>query len=88
MIHGDPGTGKAWRCVCWPSAWRGYPIHRRAIAHPQSNLADFYREMGDLFSAAASAQPLGGFKALREAWFAHLNRPGAARCCSSTRPRR
>jgi type II secretory pathway predicted ATPase ExeA len=44
-----------------------------AISHPSSNLADFYREMGDLF--AVELRPhnrWGGFKALRERWLAHL----------------
>ncbi|WP_437560408.1 hypothetical protein [Acidithiobacillus sulfuriphilus] len=57
-----------------------------AIHHPQSNLADFYRELVDIF--AVSLKPSnrwGGFKALRERWLAHLD---AARCCSSTKPRR
>ncbi len=44
-----------------------------AITHPQSNLADFYREMGDLFGVPLRPHNRwGGFKALREAWFAHL----------------
>ena len=37
------------------------------LTHPQSNLADFYRELGDLFGV--SLQPhnrWGGFKTLRE----------------------
>ena len=44
-----------------------------AISHPSSNLADFYREMGDLF--AVELRPhnrWGGFKALRERWMGHL----------------
>jgi hypothetical protein len=44
-----------------------------AIHHPQSNLADFYREMGDLFAVPLRPHNRwGGFKALREVWFAHL----------------
>lgn len=55
------------------------PVARRSdltvgvLTHPQSNLADFYRELGDLFGV--SLQPhnrWGGFKTLRERWFAHL----------------
>jgi general secretion pathway protein A len=45
-----------------------------AIVHPQCNLADFYREMGDLFGVPLRPHNRwGGFKALREAWFAHLD---------------
>jgi len=44
-----------------------------AINHPQSNLADFYREMGDIFTVPLRPHNRwGGFKALREVWFAHL----------------
>ena len=44
-----------------------------AISHPSSNLADFYREMGDLFAVALKPHNRwGGFKALRERWLAHL----------------
>jgi general secretion pathway protein A len=44
-----------------------------AITHPSSNLADFYREMGDLFGVELKPHNRwGGFKALRERWLAHL----------------
>ena len=44
-----------------------------AISHPSSNLADFYREMGDLFAVELKPHNRwGGFKALRERWLAHL----------------
>ena len=44
-----------------------------AMTHPSSNLADFYREMGDLFGVELKPHNRwGGFKALRERWLAHL----------------
>jgi len=44
-----------------------------AVSHPQSNLADFYRELGDIFAVALRPHNRwGGFKALRERWLAHL----------------
>jgi hypothetical protein len=44
-----------------------------SINHPQSSLADFYREMGDIFAVPLRPHNRwGGFKALREVWFAHL----------------
>ncbi len=51
MIHGDPGTGKsvALRLLAGRLA-RLADITVGAINHPQSNLADFYREMGDIFA--------------------------------------
>ena len=44
------------------------------IAHPSSNLSDFYREMGDLFGVELTpSNRWGGFKALRARWLAHLD---------------
>jgi type II secretory pathway predicted ATPase ExeA len=74
MIHGDPGTGKsiALRLLADRLA-RTADVTVGAIAHPQSNLADFYREMGDIFAVALRPHNRwGGFKALREVWFAHM----------------
>lgn len=74
MIHGDPGTGKsvvlrllAQRLARLPDITVG------ALNHPQSNLADFYRELGDIFAVPLKPHNRwGGFKVLREVWFAHM----------------
>ena len=74
MIHGDPGTGKsvALRLLAERLA-RLSDVTVGAINHPQSNLADFYREMGDIFTVPLRPHNRwGGFKALRELWLAHL----------------
>lgn len=43
------------------------------IHHPQSNLSDFYRELGDIFSISVRvSNRWGGFKALRARWIDHL----------------
>jgi DNA transposition AAA+ family ATPase len=43
------------------------------ITHPQSSLVDFYRELGDIFAVPLKPHNRwGGFKALRETWFAHM----------------
>lgn len=43
------------------------------MERPQSNLGDFYREMGDLFGVNLSpANRYGGFKALRQRWQDHI----------------
>ena len=74
MITGDPGTGKS--VVMRLLAERLEQLRdltAGAIAHPSSNLADFYREMGDLFGVELKPHNRwGGFKALRERWLAHL----------------
>ena len=50
MIHGDPGTGKSVALRLLAERLARLPdLTVGAITHPQSNLADFYREMGDLF---------------------------------------
>jgi type II secretory pathway predicted ATPase ExeA len=45
----------------------------RPIEHPQSGVGDFYRELGDRFGVNLSPRNRwGGFKAIREAWAAHV----------------
>lgn len=77
MIHGDPGTGKSVVLRLTAERLARLPdLTVAAIHHPQSQLADFYREMGDLFSVPLRPHNRwGGFKALRENWFAHLETP-------------
>jgi len=74
LITGDPGTGKS--VVLRLLAERLGQLRDitvGAITHPSSNLADFYREMGDLFAVELKPHNRwGGFKALRERWLAHL----------------
>ena len=74
LIHGDPGTGKsvALRVLADRLAKRA-DLTVGVLSHPQSNLIDFYRELGDVFGV--SLRPNNrwtSFKTLRERWFAHL----------------
>ena len=74
MIHGDPGTGKsvALRLLADRLA-RLADVTVGVINHPQSNLADLYRELGDVFAVPLRPHNRwGGFKTLRERWLAHL----------------
>jgi general secretion pathway protein A len=74
LLTGDPGTGKsvALRLVAERLAARR-EVRVGALAHPQSQIADFYREMGDLFGVALRPHNRwGGFKALRERWQEHI----------------
>lgn len=75
MIHGDPGTGKSAVLRLIAERLSRLPdLTVAAIHHPQSQLADFYREMGDVFGVPLRPHNRwGGFKALRENWFAHLD---------------
>jgi type II secretory pathway predicted ATPase ExeA len=74
MIHGDPGTGKSVALRLLAQRLSRVPdITVGALNHAQSNLADFYRELGDIFAVALRPHNRwGGFKALRELWFAHM----------------
>jgi len=74
LISGESGTGKsvALRIVAQRlSAMRDVMVG--AVERPQSRTADFYRELGDLFSVQLRpSNRWGGFRALRERWKAHV----------------
>ena len=74
LITGDPGTGKSVVLRLLSDRLEQLrDLTVGAIAHPSGNLADFYREMGDLFGVELRPHNRwGGFKALRERWLAHL----------------
>ncbi len=74
LISGDPGSGKSVVLRLLSERLQQLrDITIGAIAHPSSNLADFYREMGDMFGVELKPHNRwGGFKALRERWLAHL----------------
>ena len=75
MVHGDPGTGKSVALRLLASRLAKLPdVTVGAINHPQSNLADLYRELGDIFAVPLRPHNRwGGFKALRERWLAHMD---------------
>jgi type II secretory pathway predicted ATPase ExeA len=75
MVSGAPGTGKS-AClrilVAHLAEQRDVTVGM--ISRPQANIADFYREMGDLFGV--ELQPnnrWGGTKILRQRWQAHID---------------
>ena len=74
MIHGDPGTGKSVALRLLADRLARLPdVHVGVINHPQSSLADLYRELGDIFAVPLRPHNRwGGFKSLRERWLAHL----------------
>ena len=73
LITGEPGLGKsktlqkiAYQLEQIPDLTVG------VMQRPQSKLADFYRELGELFNVNMSpSNRYGGFKALRERWKHH-----------------
>ncbi len=74
LMCGEPGLGKSKNLQ--------YLAHRLerlenvvvgVMERPQSSLADFYREMGDLFGVNLTpSNRYGGFKALRQRWRQHI----------------
>lgn len=79
LVHGDPGSGKSVALRLLAERLRKLPdVTVGAINHPQSNLTDFYRELGDIFSVPLRpSNRWGGFKALRERWLNHME---SSRC--------
>jgi type II secretory pathway predicted ATPase ExeA len=75
LVTGEPGTGKSVALRLLADRLEHLPdLTVAALTHPSANLADFYRELGDLF--AVDLRPHNrwmGFKALRERWLAHLD---------------
>lgn len=74
LVTGEPGTGKSVTLRLLAEHLRGLrDISVGVISLPSSRMADFYREMGDLFGVELSPHNRwGGFKRLRERWLAHL----------------
>lgn len=75
VVTGEPGTGKSVTLRMLQrrlSALRDVPV--ATLTHPRSRLADFYRELGDLFGASVvTSNRYGGFKAMRTRWLAHID---------------
>lgn len=75
LLTGDAGTGKSVALRLLAERLAPLPdLSVAALAHPSANLADFYRELGDLFSVELKPHNRWmGFKALRSRWLAHLD---------------
>lgn len=74
LVTGDVGSGKsvALRILVDHLASVG-EVQVGVLTRPQGSMADFYREMGDLFGVALSPHNRwAGAKVLRERWLAHM----------------
>lgn len=75
LISGEPGTGKS--AVLRILADRIGALRDASVGvlcRPQASVADFYRELGDLFGVTLSASNRwGGAKVLRQKWCAHMD---------------
>lgn len=74
LISGEPGTGKSVLLRQLAEQLRHLPdLSVGVLTHPQGNLADFYRELGDIFAVSLSPHNRwNGFKLLRQRWTDHL----------------
>ena len=73
LITGEPGLGKSKTLQKIACQLEQIPdLTVGVMQRPQSKLADFYRELGELFNVNMSpSNRYGGFKALRERWKHH-----------------
>jgi len=74
LLTGDPGTGKSVTLrVLAAKLDTQRDVSVGALEHATSSIADFYREMGDIFGVTLKPHNRwGGFKSLRERWAAHI----------------
>lgn len=74
MMCGDPGLGKSKNLqLLAHRLGRLDNVIVGVMERPQSNLGDFYRELGELFGVNLSpANRYGGFTALRKRWKEHI----------------
>jgi general secretion pathway protein A len=74
LITGDPGLGKSKALQLLSRRLDQFnDVTVGIMERPQSSLADFYRELGELFGVPLSvANRYGGFQALRQRWREHI----------------
>ena len=75
LITGEPGYGKSIALRIIEERLAELPeVSVGVLARPQSGVADFYRELGDLFGIELRPHNRwAGFKTLRERWKAHAD---------------
>ena len=74
-MSGEPGLGKSVTLRLLVDRLQGErDLTARVLTRPQSNTADFYRELGELFEVPLSLHNRwAGAKVLRERWQAHID---------------
>jgi type II secretory pathway predicted ATPase ExeA len=74
LVTGEPGTGKSVALRLLAHELGNLPdVQLGVLTRPQSGVADFYRELGQIFGVAlAPHNRWAGFKVLRQRWVAHV----------------
>jgi len=74
LVTGEPGTGKSVALRLVAHHLEALPdLAPAVLTRPQSGVADFYRELGQLFGVPLNPHNRwAGFQALRETWLAHV----------------
>jgi len=74
LVTGDPGTGKSVSLRILDEHLTNQPdVLSGVLTRPQSNISDFYRELGDLFAVSLSPHNRwAGYKVLRQTWLTHV----------------
>jgi len=74
LVVGDPGTGKSAALrILAERLGNVRDLSVGILSRPQASLADFYRELGDLFTVPLSPHNRwNSAKVLREKWLAHI----------------
>ena len=74
LVIGAPGTGKSAALrIADDRLGNLCDVSVGVLSRPQASVADFYRELGDLFGVTLShSNRWGGAKALRQKWIAHI----------------
>jgi len=75
LVHGSPGAGKSVTLRLLAERLSGLrDVHVGVLSRPQARLADFYREMGEVFGVELHPHNRwGGAKLLRERWQSHID---------------
>ena len=81
LVTGAPGMGKSVTLRLLTERLAGLrDVQGRRVSRPQAGIADFYRELGELFGVVLHPHNRwGGAKVLRERWQGHID-------ASSSRP--